>query len=170
MSESPALECLPLCEKSDCYAYRAPDLAFQDRLVFDVQARHEQAKLPIDFPSFESYNAPSVLRGLLTKIVPNTPIEVAIEYLNLASYLWFMNRAYEGIVKSNSKDLILPFEDTLSGNGFRHIDQLENLLHKIRNLAISGTQVEILANRTKAIFSLLMAIKVMEKRSIIECL
>lgn len=163
MSESPALECLPLCEKPDCYAYRAPDSPFQDRLVFDVQARHEQVKVPIDFPSFESYNAPSVLRGLLTKIVPNTPIEVAVEYLNLASYLWFMNRAYEGIVKSGSKDLILPFEDALSGNGLRHIDQLEDLLNKIRNLTISGPQVEILANRTKAVFSLLMAIKVMEK-------
>ncbi len=164
MSESPALECLPLCEKSDCYAYRAPDSAFQDRLVFDVQARYEQVKLPIDFHSFASYNAPSVVREVLTKIVPNTPLEVAIEYLNLASYLWFINRAYEGIVKSSSKDLILPFEDTLSGNGLRHVDQLENLLNDIRTLTISGTQVEILANRTKAIFSLLMAIKVMEKR------
>ncbi|MCX8182393.1 MAG: hypothetical protein N3D12_04685 [Candidatus Methanomethyliaceae archaeon] len=163
MSSSPALECLPLCEKSECYAFRAPDSALSDRIKFDTPTKHDPVELPTSLSSFANCDISTVLRDLLTKILPNTPLEESIERLKLASYIWFMYRAYDGIIKSDSKDLILPFEDTLSGNGAKHFERLENIINEIRNIDISNSTVEILANRTKAVFSLLMAIRVIEK-------
>ncbi|MEM3365650.1 MAG: hypothetical protein QXM93_04450 [Candidatus Methanomethyliaceae archaeon] len=163
MSESPAIECLPLCERSECYAFRSPDSAFSERIVVDAPTKPKPAKVPADFSSFAATNVPSILRDVLTGILPGTSLDDAVSHLNIASYLWFMYRAYDGILKSNSKDLILPFNDVLSGKGTKHSEQLENLLSEIRNIDVNKSTVEILAHRTKAIFSLLMAIRSLEK-------
>lgn len=162
MSESPVLECLPTC-KNDCLAYSPPDLVFRDRILSDTPNSYEPLKLPANFSSFADYSVPKELVNLLRKILPNVPHEASISYLNTASIIWFLHRAHDGILKSNSNDLIQVFEDTLSGIGGKHLDMLDNSLAEIRKAELDKSSVETLANRTKAIFSLSMAIRVMEK-------
>ncbi|MGC8936885.1 MAG: hypothetical protein ACP5KV_05935 [Candidatus Methanomethylicaceae archaeon] len=120
-------------------------------------------KLPSNFSSFADYDTSKELVNLLIKILPNVPYEDSISYLKTASIIWFLHRAHDGILKSNSNDLIQVFEDTLSGISVKHLEMLDNSLAEIRNAELNKSSVDTLANRTKAIFSLSMAIRVMEK-------
>lgn len=163
MTESPLLECLPICEKSECHLYQPPDSPFRDRLEFHAPENYKQLKIPKDFSSFGDYLVSQKITFVLKEVLPNTPFEDAIKYLRTASYLLFMQRAHEGIIRSKSKDLILAFEDALSGKGEAHLNQLEDHLKVIRSIDLGKNSVDTLANRTKSIFSLLMAIKVAEK-------
>lgn len=165
MSESPILECFPLCKKFECYAYRPPDTIFTNRLVIESPNKYSPIKLPENFSSATTHNFAELIRTALNMIMPGMSLEDSIKYLSLASYLLFVYRAYDGIMKSDSSDLIPIFNDVLSRGGTKYLGLLGSLLNNIRNADLNKNSAEVLANRTKAIFSLLMAIKVMERES-----
>jgi hypothetical protein len=84
-------------------------------------------------------------------------------YLKDASLMLFMGRALQGILKSESKDMIPCYEDLLKGK----IDEdrktwLEELIVDLRKTPPEKGSVEVQAQRMKGVFSLFIASKLQE--------
>ncbi|MGQ9759869.1 MAG: hypothetical protein ACUVQ5_04810 [Candidatus Methanomethylicaceae archaeon] len=127
--------------------------------MFDSSTPYSPPEMPADFSSFAKYDAMGSIRSILLSIVPSTPIEECIRRLAMSSHLIFMERAYAGIFKIGSNDLIPIFNNVLKGNGTEYLGLLESLIKELKDMNLEIDSVDIIANRVKTLFSLRMAIK-----------
>ncbi len=141
-----------------------PDSLFAEKL--ELRGR-PQAYVPLSLPSsFEtasSFSMETAIRDRLSLITPETEHGVAVMYLKDASLMLFMGRALQGILKSESKDMIPYYEDLLKSK----IDEgrktrLEEFIADLRKTPPEKGSVEVQAQRMKSAFSLFMASKLQE--------
>lgn len=105
----------------------------------------------------------TAIRDRLSLITPETEHGAAAMYLKDASLMLFMGRALQGILMSDSKDMIPYYEDLLKGK----IDEdrktrLEEFIADLRKTPPDKGSVEVQAQRMKCAFSLFMASKLQE--------
>lgn len=99
-----------------------------------------------------------MIRERLSLITPETEYSTAMKYLKDASFTLFMGRALQGILRSDSKDLIPCYESLLKVEiGENRIAHLEEIIDELKKVPPEKKSVETQAQRIKAAFSLLMA-------------
>jgi hypothetical protein len=119
--------------------------------------------LPTSFETASSFSMATAIRNRLSLITPETEHGTAVMYLKDASLMLFMGRALQGILKSESKDMIPYYEDLLKSK----IDEgrktwLEEFIADLRKTPPDKGSVEVQAQRIKGAFSLFMASKLQE--------
>ena len=138
-----------------------PDAFISEKAKRSVpaQAHYKPVKYPLSFEC--SSLGMDAVRERLLLVEPETDLEDALRYIKEASFALFMVRSKEGILGSNSKDLISPFEDVLS---CRREDSnktaLEAITSEIRANPVEKDRVEVQAQRMKAAFNLLRALEI----------
>jgi len=163
-SDSPAVECVATCCTGKCYALSPPDSLFAERLeLWGKPPAYVPPSMPPSFEAASSFDMVAATRNRLLSITPETEHGTAVRYLKDASFMLFMGRALQGILKSGSKDLIPHYEDVLRGK----VDEdrtarLEEIISDLRKALPEKGSAEVEAQRMKGTFSLYMASKLRE--------
>jgi hypothetical protein len=120
--------------------------------------KYQPSAMPSSFKGVTSFDMMAYVRGRLTKITPETSLSVAKKYLRDASFALFMDRARNGIVKSNSKDLIPHYEAILGGKVNEDVlSRLREIMYDLKGIIPDKGKEEGIAQRFKATFALYKA-------------
>jgi len=160
------VECIATCHIDDCYARNAPDSLFAEKLEHQGKPL---AYVPISKPNFfdaaSYFDFAAAIRERLSLITPETEHCTAVRYLKDASFTLFMGRALQGILRSDSKDLVPCYENLLKGKiDSDRMAWLEEIIDELKGIPPEKGLVETQAQRMKGAFSLLMAGKLQECR------
>lgn len=163
-SDSPLLECIATCHTGDCYALNIPDSLFAEKLEHQGKPpAYVPILKPNSFDAASSSDFEAAIRERLSLITPQMKHCTAVRYLKDASFTLFMGRAVQGILKSDSKDLVPCYENLLKGKiDEDRMARLDEIIDKLKGTPPKKGSVEIQAQRMKGAFSLLMAHKLQE--------
>jgi len=160
-SDSPAVECVATFCTGKCYIFSPPDSLFAEKLEFwGKPPAYAPPSMPPSFEAASSFDMVATTRNRLLSITPETEHDTALRYLKDASLMLFLGRAFQGILKSGSKDLIPYYEDVPKGK----VDEdrtarLEEIIADIKKAPPEKGTAEVQAQRMKGAFSLHMASK-----------
>jgi hypothetical protein len=119
--------------------------------------------MPPSLDAATFFDMAAVTRERLSLITPETDHGTAVGYLKEASLTLFMGRALQGILKTDSKDLIPYYESVLKGKiDESRTSRLEEIIVDLRKRSPEKGSVEFHAQRVKGAFALYMASKLQE--------
>jgi len=147
-----------MCGSAGCTARKLPD-----QIVIDLLKKRQENKqyiplrFPTDYKRAATFDWMDRVRRRMLAVTPETSLSAAERYLRDASYLLFVWRSLQGITKSESKDLIEPFERILQQRADgRLIKDLRSMLDELRGATDRGN-IDGLVMRVKALFFMIRA-------------